>query len=51
MKAVNDQATRDRLRDLALDPVGSSPEELGKMTREGYDRMGELIRKIGLKPQ
>lgn len=51
VKAVNDPATRDRLRDLALDPVGSSPEELGRMTREGYERMGELIRKIGLKPQ
>lgn len=51
VKAVKDQATGDRLRDLALDPVGSSPEELGRLTREGYNRMGELIRKIGLKPQ
>jgi tripartite-type tricarboxylate transporter receptor subunit TctC len=51
VKAVNDPATRDRLRDNALDPIGSSAEELGRLTREGYARMGDLIRKIGLKPQ
>ncbi len=51
VKAVNDPGTRDRLQQLALDPVGSSPEELGKATREGYDRMGKFIRKLGLTPQ
>lgn len=51
VKAVNDPATRDRLRDIGLEPAGSSAEELGRTTREGYERMGDLIRKIGLKPQ
>jgi tripartite-type tricarboxylate transporter receptor subunit TctC len=51
VKAVNDPATRERLQQLALDPVGSSSEELGKMTREGYERMGSFIRKLGLTPQ
>jgi tripartite-type tricarboxylate transporter receptor subunit TctC len=51
VKAVNDAATRDRLRESALDPVGSSADELGRITRESYERMGNLIRKIGLQPQ
>jgi len=51
VKAVNDPATRDRLRESALDPVGSSADELGRITRDGYERMGALIRKIGLQPQ
>ena len=51
VKAVNDPATRDRLRESALDPVGSTADELGKITRESYERMGNLIRKIGLQPQ
>ena len=51
VKAVNDSSTRDRLRESALDPVGSTADELGKITRESYERMGNLIRKIGLQPQ
>ena len=51
IKAVNDPATRDRLRDSALDPVGSTADELGRITRDSYERMGALIRKIGLEPQ
>jgi tripartite-type tricarboxylate transporter receptor subunit TctC len=51
VKAVNDPGVRAKLQDISLDPVGSSAEELGRLTREGYARMGELIRKIGLKPQ
>ena len=51
VKAVNDPATRDRLRESALDPVGSTPEELGRITRSSHERMGNLIRKIGLQPQ
>jgi tripartite-type tricarboxylate transporter receptor subunit TctC len=51
VKAVNDPATRERLRESALDPVGSSADELGRITRDGYERMGALIRKIGLQPQ
>jgi tripartite-type tricarboxylate transporter receptor subunit TctC len=51
VKAVNDPATRDRLRESALDPIGSSAEDLGRITRESHERMGNLIRKIGLQPQ
>jgi tripartite-type tricarboxylate transporter receptor subunit TctC len=51
VKAVNDPATRERLRESALDPIGSSADELGRITRESHERMGNLIRKIGLQPQ
>jgi len=51
VKAVNDPATRDRLRESALEPVGSTADDLGRITRESYERMGNLIRKIGLQPQ
>jgi tripartite-type tricarboxylate transporter receptor subunit TctC len=51
VKAVNDPATRERLRESALDPIGSSAEDLGRITRESHERMGNLIRKIGLQPQ
>src|SRR4029077_7277036 len=40
IKAVNDPATRERLRENALDPVGSSAEGLGRTTRDGHERMG-----------
>jgi len=51
VKAVNDPATRERLRESALDPIGSSAEDLGRIVRESHERMGALIRKIGLQPQ
>jgi len=51
VKAVNDPMTRDRLLENALDPVGSSAEELSRLTHEGYKRMGDLIQKIGLQRQ
>jgi tripartite-type tricarboxylate transporter receptor subunit TctC len=51
VKAVNDPTTRERLRESALEPVGSSAEDLGRITRESYERMGALIKKIGLQPQ
>ena len=58
-RADSPDATLDYLADsitfagspFALDPVGSSSEELGRMVREGHERMGALIRKIGLQPQ
>jgi len=51
VKAVNDAKVRDSLRNLGLEPVGSSPEELARITRESYERMGAVIRRIGLTPQ
>lgn len=44
-------AVREKLIAVALDPVGSSSEELARRTREGYERYGKLVRAIGIKPQ
>ena len=50
-KAVGDPSVREKLLTLALEPVGSSPEELARRTRDGYERYGKLVRDIGLKAQ
>jgi tripartite-type tricarboxylate transporter receptor subunit TctC len=51
VKAVRDPAVREKLIGLALEPVGSTAEELARRTREGYERYGKLVRSIGIKPQ
>jgi tripartite-type tricarboxylate transporter receptor subunit TctC len=51
VKAVADPAVREKLLALALEPVGSSPDELARRTRDGYERYGKLVRSIGLKIQ
>jgi tripartite-type tricarboxylate transporter receptor subunit TctC len=37
--------------DLGEEPVASTPEELGKLIGEDYQRMGELVKKAGIKPE
>ena len=51
VKSVNDASVREKLLAIALEPVGSSPDELARRTREGYERYGKLVRNIGLKAQ
>ena len=51
VKAVRDPGVREKLIALALEPVGSTPEELARRTRDGYERYGKLVRDIGIKPQ
>ena len=48
---MSDPIVREKLLTLALEPVGSTPKELGRRTREGYERYGKLVRSIGLKAQ
>ncbi|MBC7781153.1 MAG: tripartite tricarboxylate transporter substrate binding protein [Proteobacteria bacterium] len=50
-KAVADGDVRDKLLALGLEPVGSTPEELRRITREGFERMGKTIRAAGIKPE
>jgi tripartite-type tricarboxylate transporter receptor subunit TctC len=50
-KAVADTDVREKLLALGLEPVGSSPEELRRFTREGFERMGKTIRNAGIKPE
>ena len=47
-KVVADKALRERLLTAGLDPVGSTPEELVKQTREDYARMGKVIKEAGV---
>ena len=51
LKALADPGVRTTLTNLALDPVGSTPEELGRLTREGYERMGKIIRAAGIQQE
>lgn len=48
-KALGDNAVRQRLLALALEPGAGSPEQLGLETRAAHARMAKLIRDIGLK--
>lgn len=50
-KAVSDPAVRNRLASIGLEPVASTPAELGTLTRDGYARVGQAIRDAGIKPQ
>jgi tripartite-type tricarboxylate transporter receptor subunit TctC len=50
-KAVGDPALKDHLLALGLEPVASTPEQLGEMTRAGHARVGKLIKDAGIKPE
>ena len=39
----------ERMAAIGMEPVGSSPEQYEKMLREDYERMGSLIRRIGMR--
>jgi tripartite-type tricarboxylate transporter receptor subunit TctC len=41
--------TRDRLAAAGIEPVGSSPEELGSFVRSETAKWGKIIKDIGLK--
>jgi len=50
-RAVADPDVRDKLTALGLEPIGSTPEELRRLTREGFERMGKTIRAAGIQPE
>jgi len=47
-KALADKGLRERLLAGGLDPVGGTPEELVRQTREDYARMGKVIKDAGV---
>ncbi len=49
VKTINDPAARERLLALALDPVGSSPEEFAAYIRSETLKWGKLVREAGIK--
>ena len=44
-------AGRSELAALAVEPVGSTPEQFAEIIRNDIDRWGKVARAIGLKPQ
>lgn len=48
-KALADPGLRARYAEAALDPVGGSPEDLGRLVRTDYDKYGRLIRELGIR--
>jgi tripartite-type tricarboxylate transporter receptor subunit TctC len=42
---------RARLATLNVDPIGSTPEELGRFLRTEYDKWNKVIKSVGLQPQ
>jgi tripartite-type tricarboxylate transporter receptor subunit TctC len=50
LKALKDPQVRERLEQLAFEPVGSSPEEFAKFLGEELASNGKLIRELGIKP-
>ena len=48
-KALADPGVRARYAEAALDPVGGSPEDLGRLVRADYDKYGRLIRELGIR--
>ncbi len=51
VKALADPEVKAGLEKGAYESVSSTPQELGAMTRDAYERWGKVIREIGLKPQ
>jgi tripartite-type tricarboxylate transporter receptor subunit TctC len=42
---------RARLAVLDVEPIGSSPEELGRFLRTEYEKWNKVIRSVGIEPQ
>ena len=51
VKAVADPGVQQQLRDQGLTPRGSSPEELGRATREQLARYARLFKEAGIKAE
>jgi tripartite-type tricarboxylate transporter receptor subunit TctC len=42
---------RARLATLNVDPIGSTPEELGRFLRSEFEKWNKLIKRVGIEPQ
>ena len=50
-RALTDPGVRERLMGLGLDPLCSTPAQLGELTRTGHARIGKVIRDAGIKAE
>lgn len=51
MKAMQEPAVRDRLINIGIDPVGSTPEAFAKLLKEEFERWEPLIRANNIKAE
>lgn len=49
--AVRDPATREKIRNVGLDPTGTTPEELAVILKRDHDYWGPIIKASGFKPE
>jgi len=47
--AVRSHEVVERMAAIGMEPLGTTPEQYEKMLREDYERMGSLIRRIGMR--
>ena len=48
-KALASPSVRERYASAALDPVGGSPEALGKVLRDDYEKYGRLVKELSIR--
>lgn len=48
--AIRDEALRQRLTQIGLEPVGEGPDALARALKADYDKWGPVIRASGFKP-
>ena len=48
-KALGDPVIRERYFQAALDPVGGTPEQFGKLIRDDYDKYARLVKDLNIR--
>lgn len=48
-KALADPAVRERYFQAALEPVGGTPEQFGKVIRDDYEKYARLVRELNIR--
>lgn len=49
LAALASPSYRERLRSLAISPIGSSPQEFASLIRNDYEKYGKLIKVLGVR--
>ncbi len=48
-RALAEPAVRERFAQSALEPIGGSAEQFGKLIRDDYEKYGRLVKELGIK--